>query len=73
MLLELGVAAVERAHLALDLVEQARILRARVLREQIGEPLLVRGDLVGDVEQAFHALAIEPVGERDRVVLELAR
>ncbi len=32
----------------------------------------MRADLVGQIEQALHALAIEPVGERQRVVLELA-
>src|SRR5215475_2939870 len=69
---ELGVRAVQRVHLALDLVEQARVLAALVLGEQVGEPLLVRGDLVGHVEQTLEPLAVEPVGEHDRVVLELA-
>ena len=71
VLVELGVRAVERAHLALDLVEHARVLGARVVGEQLLQPLLVRRDLVGDIEQAFEPLAIEPVGEGDRIVLEL--
>ena len=71
VLLEVRVRAFDGLHLPLDLVEKAWILGLVVLREELGEPLLVRGDLVGDVEQALQALAIEPVGECDRVVLEL--
>src|SRR5262249_3882578 len=61
----------ERAQLTLDLALELGVAGLGVLIHELLQAALVGGDLVGDVEEALHLLAIEPVGQRDRVVLEL--
>lgn len=68
---QLGRALIDRVQLAGDLGLELVVAGPRVLGQELGQPLLVGVELVGDVEQALELLALEPVGQEDRVVLEL--